>query len=112
MFIASAYSHPLPSVREMNVRRSLEAAVHLIHKGHEPFAPLLSHYTDLVATSMGQPVCYERWLQWTMSYLRACDAILVLGSSPGADRELIRAMELGLTVYERVEDVPEADDGE
>lgn len=111
IFVCSPYSAPLPETRIRNVHRSLEAAVLLIHKGHEPFAPLTSHYIDRLSHTLGTPITYERWMAWSLCWLAQCDAMLVLGASPGADREVARALELGIPVYDRVEDVPEVGNG-
>ena len=108
VFVCSPYSAPLPETRIRNVHRSLEAAVLLIQRGHQPFAPLVSHYIDRLASGLGVPIPYSRWMEWSLCWLATCDAVLVLGSSPGADREVARALELGIPVYDRVEDVPEA----
>ena len=43
---------------------------------------------------------YERWLEYDMEWLTACDALVRLpGESKGADREVARAKELGIEVY-------------
>ncbi len=108
VFICSPYSAPLPSTRAANVARSLVAAAQLIRKGHQPFAPLTAHYIDIVAATSGMPISYERWMEFSLAWLEVCHAVLVLGSSPGADREVARALELGIPVYDRIEDVPDA----
>lgn len=109
VFLASPYSAPLPATRMRNVHRSLEAAVALIHRGHEPFMPLVSHYIDQFATTSGRPISRDRWMEFCLSWLATCQAVLCLGPSPGVDQEVARALELGIPVYDRVEDVPEVD---
>lgn len=64
--------------------------------GYYPIAPLLSHYID-----ERHPAGYERWMEWCLAMVGACDVVLRLpGESAGADREVSEAQRLGkLVVY-------------
>lgn len=107
IFIASPYTAPCRCEKEANVNRSLYIATRLLEKGHQPFAPLLSHYWDeFAAWGLGRDISYERWLSWCLSWVEQCQALYYLAPSPGADRELARAEELGLLVFRALEDVP------
>ncbi len=108
IFVCGPLSAPLPSTRALNVARALSASVELIRRGHEPFCPHAGHYMDIVAAGNGMPISYDRWMRWCAAWLPLCHAILFLGPSPGADRELAQALDLGLLIYDRVEDVPDA----
>ena len=46
-------------------------------------------------------------MEWDIEWLVECDALLFLGSSPGADIELKAAQELGLKIYYSTDEVPE-----
>lgn len=81
-----------------NIRRAEEAAVALIQAGHTPVVPHHHYYTDWRARGAGISIGYERWLAMDLEILGRCDAICTLGCSPGADRELARARELGMPV--------------
>ncbi len=93
IYIASPYlSYAIPQ-QAVTVQEDVFAI--LRDMGHEPIAPLLSHYIDL-----RHPASYERWMQWCLAIVGASDAVLRLpGMSSGADREVARAMELGKKVF-------------
>lgn len=80
-----------------------------------PFAPLLTHYQHLV-----HPRTYEQWLSYDFDVIRNCDAVLrqpayfyndqldivyEQNDSPGADREIELATELGIKVFYEVRDL-------
>ena len=53
------------------------------------------------------PHAVEFWYAYDLEWLAVCDALYRLpGESVGADKELARAHELGLRVYERIQDIP------
>jgi hypothetical protein len=88
----------------LNVRRAIEAADGLARRGHVPFIPHLTHFWHMLC-----PHEYEFWMQQDLAWLRQCEAVLRLeGESPGADREVQAARELGLAVYRSVYEVPRA----
>ncbi len=80
VFISSPYT--LGDTAE-NVRRQHDAFRAIMDLGHVPFAPLFSHYQQII-----HPVGYEDWLKWDFAWLEQCDAVLRLpGKSEVADRE-------------------------
>ena len=100
IYIAGPYTI---SDREINVNRALAAADRLLEMGYVPYVPHLSHYWDRVS-----PKPYEVWMNLDFAWLRACDCLLRLpGRSPGGEREVALARDLGLPVYFGLEAVPE-----
>ncbi|MGD9726275.1 MAG: DUF1937 family protein [Nitrospiraceae bacterium] len=98
IYIASPYSVYTDKLDAVNAQIDVFAA--LLAAGHEPVAPLLSHYVDL-----RYPTSYERWMQWCLAIMRRCDAVLRLpGESAGADEEVARARLLGKPVYWSVDE--------
>src|SRR6185295_18408725 len=89
-----------PALVERNVLNACEAAAKFVQAGLCPLVPHLSHYVDLCCTEI---VPYEVWMQQTLAWVEVCDALLYLGQSPGADRELARARELGIPIFSSVE---------
>lgn len=82
-----------------NVRKAVSVSVELRDRGLVPICPHLSMFAHYLC-----PRGYEFWLEWDLTWLERCDALLRLpGDSPGADREIERAVELGLPVYFGVE---------
>ena len=77
-----------------NVRRQHDAMAALMMMGHTPFAPLLSHYQQII-----HPVSWEEWSKWDFEWLAQCQLVLRLpGHSKGADLECLRAKELLIPV--------------
>lgn len=109
IYIAAPFTASDTDERHMskygNIRRAADAGSKIIEKGHCPFVPHLYAYCEFGLT---KKVPYERWMEIDNAFLESCDALLYLAPSPGADRELARAKELGLTVYYSVDEVPDA----
>lgn len=92
VYIASPYSGG--DVAE-NVATAMFYANELMSLGVAPYCPHLSHFAH-----MAHHRPYEDWLALDLEWLACCHAVLRLdGHSPGADREVIRAGELGLPVF-------------
>jgi len=85
-----------------NVRDALHAAEILLGIGHVPYVLHLSAFWHFVF-----PHAVEFWHAYDLHWLEVCDALYRLpGESVGSDNEVARARELGLPVYERIQDVP------
>ena len=99
IYIASPYSSYADKQAAVDVQ--IDAFAILRDLGHEPIAPLLSHYID-----QRHPASYERWLQWCMAMVSACDVVLRLpGASDGADREVAEAKRLGKPVVHSIDEI-------
>jgi hypothetical protein len=108
IYVAAPLSGVTNGDRHENIERAVKAGAALLDKGHNPYVPHLTasldHYTN-------NDLTYEQWMEFDDEWLACCDAFLYLAPSPGADRELERAKELGLVIYDDIndiEDVPEA----
>jgi hypothetical protein len=102
IYVAGPYSSIDQAERERNVERALAAGLALLDAGHAPFIPHLSHYFDHWATRQGRTIPYEQYLVWGAAFLEVCEGLLLLGSSPGADREVELAVRLGKPIYSRL----------
>lgn len=105
VYLASPYSAPTHAERLANVERAMAAAIQLIRHGYLPLQPLLTHYFDEWATAQGETIHYETYLDICLAWVDVADALLFLASSPGADRERARAIELGIPVFTSVTDL-------
>lgn len=84
-----------------NVSVHIQAAAKLIKRGYCPIAPLLSHFVQIY-----QEFQYEKWMEIDMELLSRSDAILrIPGESPGAEREVQKAVELDIPVFYSVEEL-------
>jgi hypothetical protein len=108
IYIASEYSAKSDAQRLANVHKQLRAYNRLILHDYFPFCPLLSHYAnEHHFRATGQRIPYDMWLRYDLIWLAQCEALLYLGSSPGADKEKAEAERLGLPVYSTVEEILE-----
>lgn len=114
IYVAGPISAPTHAEVKANAERAIDAGIRLIYKGHHPFVPHLSVWTNVLAQqSYTTEISWQTWMDIDDVFLQCCDALLYLGSSRGADIELARAKELGLKIYYSVEEVPVAEvDGE
>lgn len=88
-------AHPYTSDPDGNAERAIDVADQLMDMGHIVLNPLLSHYHH-----KRRQRSYESWMVQDFGWLDVCDVLVrVLGDSPGADREVARAQELGIPVY-------------
>jgi len=94
VYVAGPYS----SNPTAGTRAAILAASRLADAGHTPFVPHLSYFWDLLA-----PRPYTDWIRIDLEWVAQCEALVRLpGDSPGADREVAHARELGIPVYEGV----------
>jgi hypothetical protein len=79
----------------LRIDNAVKAGSQLILAGLFPFIP---HLFGLIPD--GEPVGYEGMMIYDLAWLERCDALLrIPGYSPGADREVARARELGLPIF-------------
>lgn len=108
IYVAGPYSADTGRQRAFNVCRALEAGLAILEKGHWPFIPHLTHFFDKWHCWEGfEPAIEaETYMQWDFVILRRCDGLLYLSPSPGADRELELARQIGVPFWTSIEDVP------
>ena len=87
----------------INVRNAIYAGNNLRVLCHTPFVPHLTHLWHMVLPHAD----IEYWYEYDMEWLAQCEAVFRLpGESVGADREVARAVELGLPVYHSFAEIP------
>lgn len=78
----------------VNVRRAMDAGDAVEAAGYVAHVPHLSHFRHL---HYARP--YEHWMRLDLAWLAKCDVLVRLpGESPGADREVVEANRLGVSV--------------
>jgi nucleoside 2-deoxyribosyltransferase len=96
VYIASPYNK---GNKINNVKMQMIMGDVLIKFGFLPFVPLLFHFQHY-----HHPLSYEEWMAIDLAWLETCDCVFRLnGESPGADREVSRAKELGIPVFYSIE---------
>lgn len=103
IYIAAPYSADTPEAMEANVSAAIDAGVALALMGHAPIIPHLSHY---VALRHPEALSWGQYMVWDLALLDGADAVLYLGSSPGADIERQCALNQCKMVYYSLEEVP------
>ena len=106
IYIAGPYSAETETQISQNVTKALDVGLDLWKKGHYPYIPHLTHFVDLRAREKGTPMKWEDYIEWDKVWLEFCDALLFLGNSKGANRELEYAKKLGKTIYYNIDDIP------
>jgi hypothetical protein len=102
VYVAGPYSS---GDLEENIDLAVFAAESLVSMGHVPFVPHLmySAWEERVSRD------YEFYMTQCLGILSRCEALLrIPGISPGADREVARALELEIPVFFEVGTLAEA----
>jgi len=109
IYVAGPYTpsttdgHDAPRIAHKNTLKAIKAGIAIIEKGHIPFIPHLTHFIHLETE---RPLPAEFYYEYDMEWLQYCDALLYLGKSRGADRELEWAKRHGLKIFWSVKDIP------
>ena len=92
IYIAGPYTQ---GDTEANVKAAIGWAQKISEMGGNPYIPHLTHYWNAEHEHS-----YDFWMEYDESWLLTCDAIFRFpGYSPGADKEMQVAEELGLYIY-------------
>jgi len=92
VYIAGPYSS---GDVELNVLEAKRSGALVMRAGHAPYIPHLNHdfHRDF-------PADYEDWLRVDLAFLQTCHFLLrIPGFSPGADREVRAALDMGIPVF-------------
>lgn len=109
IFVAGPYTAADDAGHLANVDAAIDAGIALAERGHVPYVPHLSHWFDLRCEEVtGFRRSWEFYMRMTLAILPRCDALFFVGPSRGADIERGVAIERGMPVFERIEDVPVA----
>ena len=104
--VAGPYSADTTEARQRNLDAMNQAAVEVFKLGH---VPLIGVNAALpVVAFLREEDRYEAIMTISLAVVDKCAAILVIGESPGVNRErdLIRAK--GLPVYNSINEIPNA----
>ena len=105
--VAGPYSADTPEQRQRNLDLMNDAAVGVMKLGHIP----------VIGVNAALPVIgrlgpdanrYEAIMAISLALVDKCEAILVIGDSPGVRRERDLVQSKGLPVYFDVKDIPAA----
>lgn len=107
IYIAGPYSAPTEEERLDNTLAAIDAGIAVLLKGHYPYVPHLSHWLDIRAKEIGIDLRWEDYVRWGEQWVEVADAVLLLGHSPGADREIEKARNLGKVLFFSLAEIPD-----
>jgi hypothetical protein len=103
--VAGKYSAETAAERQANFEAMNEAAARLLEKGHTPLIGVNAALPVVERADVADK--YEAIMQISMAVVSACDAILIISHSKGADRERDFFLENNKPVYQSIEEVPQ-----
>lgn len=105
--VAGPYSAETPEQRQRNLNALNEAAAGVMKRGHIPMIGVNAALP--VAEQLGPEVNqYDALMEISLALVARCDAILMIGDSPGANRERALIASKGLPVYRSIDEIPQA----
>jgi hypothetical protein len=104
--VAGPYSAPTQAQRNNNLKAMNAAAARLLEMGHVPLIGMNAALPVLEQADVPEP--YRATMDISLSLINACEALLLLAESPGANRERDLVLSKGLPVYYSLSEVPPA----
>ena len=102
--VAGPYSAPTVDERQQNLDAMNRVAAEVMRRGH---IPVIGVNAALPVVAMLEPEDrYEAIMTISLGVVGQCDALLLIGESPGANRERDLILSKGLPVYRSVADIP------
>lgn len=103
--VAGPYSADTPEQRQRNLKAMNKAAAGVMMRGHIPVIGV-NAALPVVECLPAEVNRYEAIMAISLALVDKCEAILVIGESPGVtrERELVRSK--GLPVYLNINDIP------
>lgn len=102
--VAGPYSAPTAEQRQKNLDAMNEAAARLLEMGHTPVIGMNAALPVLEKADV--PDRYKAVMEISLAVIGACDALLLLAESPGANKERDLVLSKGLPVYYSLDEVP------
>lgn len=102
--IAGPYSAPTAEQRQANLDAMNAAAARLLEMGHVPVIGMNAAIPVLVQANVTDR--YKAVMDISLAVISACDALLLIGESPGANKERDLILAQGKPVYLTIADVP------
>ena len=105
--VAGPYSAETQEHRQRNLNVLNQAAAAILKLGHVPVVGV-NAALPVVQCLDADSDHYEAMMTISLALMDKCDAILIIGNSPGANRERDLIQSKGLPVYRDVNDIPRA----
>lgn len=102
--VAGPYSADTKAERKANLNAMNEAGAKILELGHIPLIGVNAALPVVEKSNVENK--YKAIMDISMTVIDICEAILMIGSSPGADRERDLIMSKGHPVYYSIEEIP------
>ena len=93
----------------INQRKMIRASLEVLYAGFDPYVPAFDHQFWMVMQE-GEFITEATIKRYSKSWLEVCDAVLLTPGwkqSPGTLAEVERAKELGMPIFESLEELNE-----
>lgn len=101
--VAGPYSAPTEEQRQKNLDAMNEAAARVLEKGHIPVIGMNAALPIVSIANIEDK--YKATMEISLAVINACDAILMIGESPGANKERDLVKAKGLPVYYSLDEI-------
>lgn len=102
--VAGPYSADTAQQRQQNLDAMNEAAARLLELGHTPVIGMNAALPVLEKANVADR--YKGIMDISLAVISACDALLLLAESPGANKERDVVLAKGKPVYYSLDEVP------
>lgn len=102
--VAGPYSAPTAEQRQKNLDAMNEAAARVLEMGHIPVIGMNAALPVLEKAKITD--VYKATMDISLAVISACDALLLIAESPGANKERDLILSQGKPVYRRLEEIP------
>ena len=102
--VAGPYSAETKEQRQKNLDAMNDAAAKLLEMGHVPLIGVNAALPVVERSSVQNR--YESIMKISLAVIDKCEALLMIGESPGANKERDLVLSKGLPVYYDLSEVP------
>ena len=102
--VAGPYSADIPEKRKSNLDAMNAAAARLLEMGHVPLIGMNAALPVIEKSDITDK--YKAIMEISLAVINSCEGLLLIGESPGANRERDLILSKNLPVYYKLEDVP------
>ncbi len=105
--VAGPYSADTAEKRKSNLDAMNNAAARLLELGHIPLIGMNAALPVIERANLKDK--YKATMEISLAVIDKCEGILIIGESPGANKERDLILSKNLPVYYKLEEVPEAE---
>ena len=102
--VAGPYSADTPEKRKSNLDAMNAAAAKLLEMGHVPLIGMNAALPVIEISDISDK--YKATMDISLAVINCCEGLLLIGESPGANKERDLIISKKLPVYFKIEDVP------